>query len=102
MVSRCTRPGRWPAGSDTRVLHVSARIEDADFEALCGLYPDPPAFHWLIVGAAPGDFASLRGEFEDVLASFRSEAPPPPSAPTPTYLQKAFSDIQHPRRGPAR
>jgi hypothetical protein len=73
---------------------------------------------FLIVAAKPQAFAKLRGTVEGFLASFRSEAPPPrptpdtqrtlaetpippPSASTPTYLQKAFSDLPHPRPTPA-
>jgi hypothetical protein len=89
-----------PGRAGTRVLHFSARIDDEDFEALSGLYPNAPMFYWLVVGASPRTFTTLREELEGVLVTFTSDTLPPEPAPTATYLQKAFSDIARPR--PAR
>ncbi|HTS02142.1 MAG TPA: hypothetical protein VMN04_06435 [Thermoanaerobaculia bacterium] len=92
--------GPLPGRGGARAMHWSARVEGVDFEALSGLYPNPPSFRWLVVAAPVGDFAALRDEFDAVLASVRSDTPPPEPAPTPTYLQKAFSDLPRGRRAP--
>ena len=81
-------------GRGTRVLHMSARIDGADFEALWGLYSNPPRIYAFMAGAPTREFPLLRGELEAILASFQADALPPDPAPTLTYIQKSFSDIR--------
>jgi hypothetical protein len=81
-----------PGRGGTRVLHMSARIDNADFEALWGLYPNAPVFHALMVGASPRVFTALRGELEGILASFQSDTPPPEPTPTPTDEERILPD----------
>jgi hypothetical protein len=76
-----------PGRGGTRVLHMSARIDNEDFEALWGLYPNAPMFHALMVGASPRNFTALREELEGILASFQSDTLPP--EPTPTAPDRA-------------
>lgn len=61
-----------PGRGGTRVLHLSAKIDNEEFEALCGLYPNAPMFYSLVVGAHPRSFPALREELEGVLMSFQS------------------------------
>lgn len=67
--------GPLPGRGGTRVLRMSAKIDNKAIDALCGLYPDAPMFYALVVGAPPRDFPVLREELEGLLVSFRSEAP---------------------------
>ena len=81
-------------GRGVRVLHVSARIEGGDFEALWALYPSGPRTYAFMAGAPAREFPLLRGELESLLASFQSDVASAEPAPTLTYIQKSFSDIR--------
>lgn len=67
----------------TRVLHGVAKKGLQEIEVLCGLFPNGPLYHVVVVGAAPKAFAKAKDELAGVLASFRSDTLPMPSAPTP-------------------
>ena len=68
-----------PGRGGTRVLHMFARIDNKELEALCGLYPNAPMFYWLVAGAPPGNFPALREELEGLLVSFQSNTQPAPA-----------------------
>lgn len=87
-----------PGRGGTRVVHMTSRVDNADFEALCGLYPNAPMFYVLVTGTSPRGFPALRGELEGILASFRSDTLPPEPTPTPTDEEKVPSGF--PRPGP--
>jgi hypothetical protein len=67
--------GPLPGRGGTRVLRMSANIDNKALEALCGLYPDAPMIYALVVGAPPRDFPALRKEMEGLLVSFQSDTP---------------------------
>ena len=67
--------GPLPGRGGTRVLRMSANIDNKALEALCGLYPDAPMIYALVVGAPPRDFPALREELEGLLVSFQSDTP---------------------------
>lgn len=89
-----------PGRGGTRVLHMSSKVDGADFEALCGLFPNAPMFYVLVAGASPREFPALREELEGILASFRSETLPPEPTPTPTDLERAVSAPRLPQPAP--
>lgn len=88
-----------PGRGGTRVLHMSARIDNEDFEALWGLYPNAPMFHALMVGASPRTFTALRGELEGILASFQSDTLPPEPTAIPPRPSVPALDRAHPGTG---
>jgi hypothetical protein len=64
--------GPLPGRGGTRVLHVRATLKGEKLELLCGLFPNPPAFYEVVVGAERSAFAGLRPELQAILESFRS------------------------------
>jgi hypothetical protein len=72
--------GPLPGRGGTRVMHLSARVEGRELEALCGLYPSAPVLYSLVVGAPPRDFPALRAELERLLVSFEFDTRPPAPA----------------------
>jgi len=62
-----------PGRGGTRVLHFTAKIDGDDFEALCAIYPNAPMLYWLMAGAHPRVFATVRDELQGLLESFRSD-----------------------------
>jgi hypothetical protein len=61
-----------PGRGGTRVLHVRASLKGQKLEMLCGLFPNPPAFYEVVVGAERAAFPRLRGELQAILESFQS------------------------------
>lgn len=85
-----------PGRGGTRVLHLSGKADNEEFEALCGLYPNAPMFYALMVGASPRSFPTLREELEGILMSFQSDTLPREPTPTPTDLERALSQPRMP------
>ena len=61
-----------PGRGGTRVLHVRTTLKGQKLEMLCGLFPNPPAFYEVVVGAERAAFPRLRGELQGILESFQS------------------------------
>lgn len=81
----------------TRVLHGVASKGLQEVEVLCGLFPNGPLFHVVVVGAAPKAFGKLRDELAGVLASFHSDTLPMPRTPTPAPVLVPPGRIGGPR-----
>ena len=61
-----------PGRGGTRVLHVRASLKGEKLEMLCGLFPNPPAFYEVVVGAERSAFPRLKAELQAILESFQS------------------------------
>lgn len=83
VVDAASLPGR----GGTRVLHVRGALGGEKVEMLCGIFPNAPAIHAVVVGAGTNAFPRLRAELQAVLESFESGPAPavtsPRSSPAP-------------------